>query len=252
MNVKTNFNKNYSKIFVKDVLDAIKTYKMLEPNQKVCVALSGGKDSVTLLYILWFISQYSWLKLQLSALHVKMADYDTTVLKEFCKELAVPYYETDLFLTEETLSKDTCYICSRLKRGAMSRFLEEKEISKVAYGHHADDVAETFFMNMIKHKRLGSFSPKVDFEKYYINIIRPMIYLEEEIIANLHKNIGLPTFNYTCPYEDSNIRGDFKTSLQQMNKVFKTSHFSRTVVKSLENIDWNNVWEDLSDPGERV
>ncbi|MDO9578692.1 MAG: tRNA 2-thiocytidine biosynthesis TtcA family protein [Candidatus Cloacimonadales bacterium] len=245
MTIKTEFNKNFRKWFVNDVLYAIKIYKMFEPNEKICVALSGGKDSIALLYILWFINQYSWLKFQLSALHVKTAEYDTSILQEFCEELKVPYYETQLFLTEKSLSKYACYICSRLKRGAMSRFLQDKKIQKVAYGHHADDAAETFFMNMIKHKRLGSFSPKVDFEKYYINIIRPMIYLEEETIIKLHKKVGLPVLDYQCPHEDKNIRSDFKESLQQMNKIFHTRHFSRAVVKSLENIDWKNIWEDL-------
>ena len=245
MNLNTNFNKNYGKRFLNDVLHAIKTYRMFEPKEKVCVALSGGKDSITLLYILWFINKYSWLKFQLFALHVKTSEYDTSVLQNLCKELNIPYFETQLFLTEETLSKDTCYICSRLKRAAMSSFLKAKEIQKVAYGHHADDAAETFFMNMIKHKRLGSFSPKVDFEKYYINIIRPMIYLEEATIIDLHKEIGLPILDHKCPYENKNIRSDFKVSLQQMNDVFNTNHFSRTLVKSLENIDWKNVWEDL-------
>ncbi len=247
MNIKTDFNKNYSNWFLNDVLHAIKTYKMFEPNEKVCVALSGGKDSITLLYILWFINKYSWLKFELYALHVKMAEYDNSVLKELCDALSVPYFETPLFLTEKTLSKDTCYICSRLKRGAMSRFLQEKEIQIVAYGHHADDATETFFMNMIKHKRLGSFSPKVDFEKYYINIIRPIIYLEEETIIKLHKKVGLPTLDYQCPHEDKNIRSDFKISVQKMNGVFNTKYFSRIVVESLENIDWKNVWENLKE-----
>ena len=245
MNIKKDFNKNYGQWFVNDVLHAIKTYKMFQPNEKVCVALSGGKDSITLLYILWFINQYSWLKLQLSALHVKTAEYNTSVLQDLCKSLSVSYYETQLFLTEKTLSKDTCYICSRLKRGAMSRFLQEKEIPIVAYGHHADDAAETFFMNMIKHKRLGSFSPKVDFEKYYINIIRPMIYLEEATIIKLHKKAGLPVLDYQCLHEDKNIRSEFKENVQKMQQVFGTKHFSRIVVESLENIDWKNVWEDL-------
>jgi len=245
MNLNTNFNKNYGKKFVNDVLHAIKTYDMFQSNDKVCVALSGGKDSITLLYILRFINKYSWLKFQLSALHVKTSEYDTSDLRDVCDQLDVPFYETQLFLTDETLSKDTCYICSRLKRSAMSSFLKEKKIQKVAYGHHADDAAETFFMNMIEHKRLGSFSPKVDFEKYYINIIRPMIYLEEATIIALHKKIGLPILDHKCPHEDKNIRSDYKTSVQQMNNVFNTKQFSRTLVRSLENIDWNNVWEDL-------
>ena len=245
MEIDKSFNKNYGQWFVNDVLHAIKTYKMFQPNDKVCVALSGGKDSITLLYILWFINQYSWLKFQLSALHVKTAEYDTSVLEELCRNLGVPYFETQLYLTEKTLSKDTCYICSRLKRGAMSKFLQEKEISIVAYGHHADDAAETFFMNMIKHKRLGSFSPKVDFEKYYIDIVRPMIYLEEDLITVLHKKASLPILSYECPYADENIRREFKEHVQKMRRIFGARHFSRIVVESLENIDWKNVWEDL-------
>lgn len=245
MEIDTNFNKNYGQWFVNDVLHAIKTYKMFQPQEKVCVALSGGKDSITLLYILWFINRYSWLKFQLSALHVKTANYDTSVLRKLCDALSVPYFETQLFLTEKTLSKDTCYICSRLKRGAMSRFLQEKKIKTVAYGHHADDAAETFFMNMIKHKRLGSFSPKVEFEKYYINIIRPMIYLEENLITTLHKKAGLPLLDYECPHADNNIRSEFKENVQQLQQIFGVKHFSRILVESLENIDWKNVWQDL-------
>lgn len=242
MHIRQDFQKNYHKWFVKDVLRAIKNYSLIEPGESVCVALSGGKDSITLLFILDYINRFSHLQFDLSAAHIKTADYDTNMLRQLCDTLGVRYMEDRLIFAREPPQKNVCYLCARLKRGALSELLKRNNIRKIAYGHHADDVAETFFMNIIQNRKLGSFSPRVKFRNNPMVIIRPMIYLEETVIQSVHRYIGLPVMNYTCWYADRNIRKEYKQSIAQLNALFHTSEFARKLVNALENIDFTNIW----------
>lgn len=244
MDIKIGFNKNYNKWFLKDVLRAIKKYSLIENGERVCVALSGGKDSITLTYILSYINRYSYLKFDLSAVHIKTDDYDTSVLKQFCETLEIEYLEDRLVLERETPDKNICYLCARLKRGAIAKLLERHAIGKVAYGHHADDVAETFFMNILQNQKLGSFSPRVEVSESPMVIIRPLICLEEAVISRLHRHVGLPAFAWKCRYAEKNLRSQYKQSIAQLNNVFHTSGFARKVVESLENIDFTNIWSE--------
>ncbi len=245
MKINTGFNKNFGKWFVNDVLRAIDKYSMINSNDKICVAVSGGKDSVTLLYILKYINQYSHLDFSLSALHVKTADYDMGVLQQYCESLDIEYHEEELNLGEIEQEKNICYMCARLKRGAISESLKKQSLNKIAYGHHADDVAETLFMNIVQNKKLGSFSPKVAFVNNPMVMIRPMIYLEESLVRKIHTYLLLPLLDYNCPHIDKNLRNDFKKGVARMNALFHTSNFARKVVDSLENVDQTNVWSDL-------
>ena len=242
MKIKTDFNKNFGKWFVNDVLKAIRNYNLIALDEKVCVAISGGKDSITLLYILWFINRYSHFKFDISAVHIKTYDYNTDVLHYLCEELTIPYFEDKLIQKQTTPKTKRCSICSHLKHGGISKLLENHCIQKVAYGHHADDVAETFFMNIVKNRKLGSFSPKVEVTDYPVTMIRPMIYLEETQIKRIHEFVGLPILSYNCPYEKDNIRVKFKHYILKMNSLFRTKNFSKKLVESLENIDYTNIW----------
>ena len=245
MDIKKRYDKCYGKWFVTDVLRAITTYDLIRDRERICVALSGGKDSITLLYILWYLSAYSHLRFDLCALHIRTDEYDTSVLEALCEELDITYLEGSLSLAEPSPSKSICYVCSRLKRGAISDMLKEQGIRKIAYGHHADDVAETFFMNIVENKKLGSFSPRVEYDNNDMVIIRPMVYLEEQLITRIHRHAGLPVLDYRCPYETKNIRKDFKKALRELDSLFDTQGFSRQLVSALENVDFTNIWENL-------
>lgn len=123
--VDLQYNKNHAKWFVTPALRAIHTYGLIQEGDQVCVGLSGGKDSVTLLYILSYLRRYSHLKYDLSAIHVRTsADYDTTLLRDYCDTLETPYIETALDVPGEVATEKVCSICARLKRGAAARALE--------------------------------------------------------------------------------------------------------------------------------
>ncbi len=245
MEIKKNYNGNHGKWFVSDVLNAALKYTMMEKGERVCVALSGGKDSITLLYILYYINRYTYLKLDLTALHIKTADYETDILRSLCGELEIPYLEGGIRYGEKDAGDKRCYLCTRLKRGAISEILKENGIRKVAYGHHADDVAETFLMNIIHNRKLGSFSPKVGYRDNPMEIIRPMIYLTEKTIIRIHQYTGLPLLNYKCPHEEHNVRKEIKAAAGRLDGLFNTEGFNRKVVDALENIDTTNIWSDL-------
>ena len=239
------FQKNYQKWFGKDVLRAIKRYGLIETGEKVCVALSGGKDSMTLLFILQYLRRFSYLDFDLSAVHIKIGEYETEVLKAVCERFEIPYLEDRLRLGQHAPEKSICYLCARLKRGAISNVLRQYGIQKAAYGHHADDVAETFLMNLVQNRKLGSFSPKVECANNPMILIRPMIYLEEATIQRIHWHVGLPVLDAPCPYVHENIRWQYKQSIQQLNAIFRTNAFSKHVVAALENLDETNIWSHL-------
>jgi tRNA(Ile)-lysidine synthase TilS/MesJ len=215
---------------------------MIDDGEHICVALSGGKDSATLAYILTYLARFSHLNFSLSALHIKTGEYDTGILKALSDRLDIQYLEDRITPQPADAEQSLCYTCSRLKRGAMSRLLAQQGIRKIAYGHHADDVAETFLMNMVQNRKLGSFSPKVEVPESDMVIIRPMVYLQEVTIQRIHKLLNLPVLNWHCPHAETNIRDHYKQAVSQLGNLFHTSDFSRKLVDSLENIDTTNFW----------
>ena len=230
------FDKNFGKWFINDVLRAIRKYELINENEKIAVALSGGKDSTTLLYILAYLKKFSNLSFSLSAAHIKIADYNTSKLRDFCRDLNVSYYEEKLNSDIEN-SIENCYICSRLKRGALSSLLSKYEIFKEAYGHHATDIAETFLMNIVENKKLAALTPKVEISESPMMIIRPMIYLEEDKISQIHSHLNLPYFDITCPYKTKTGRDTYKRIIQDINQTQPDMKFSKKIIETLERSD---------------
>jgi tRNA(Ile)-lysidine synthase TilS/MesJ len=237
------YNRNFGTWFVNDVLRAIKRYGLIEQDDSIAVAVSGGKDSTVLLSIMAYLSRYSSLKFTVTAAHVKTADYDTRILRDLCDELSIPYRETTLKRPPDGRVRNHCYVCARLKRGALHELLSIHGIKKIALGHHATDVAETFLMNITEHKKLGSFCPRVEADKTGLTLIRPLVYLDEATIIRIHRHFGLPLLPYACPYAEKNKRSIFKHRLKAMESVFEVKDLSRRIVASLENVDSSNSWK---------
>jgi len=217
----------------KNVLKAIRRYGLIEKGEKVCVALSGGKDSAALLFILDYLRRQGPLELELSAAHVRTAGYGTGVLRAYCGALGVPYFETALERMPDRRVKNHCYLCARLKRGALSALLAKQGIKKAAFGHHATDAAETFLMNLVGHNRLGSFCPRVETGAGPM-IIRPLIYLEEATIIRLHRREKLPLLDYSCPFADKNLRSEYKKHLIAIEKQLGVKKLALKIVTALE------------------
>lgn len=224
---------------------------MISPGQRIAVALSGGKDSTALLWMLAYVNRYSYLHFDLAGMHVRTDDYDTSPLAGLCRDLELPYYEASLEPTREAPDKNICYLCARLKRGALSDLLKRHGMQTIAYGHHATDAAETFFMNIIESGKLGSFSPRVGFDDNAMVMIRPMIYLTEKTVAAIHAHAGLPVLAGRCPYETRNVRAVYKDRIRRLDDIFNVDHFDRKLVAALENPDRSNDWPAVAASDER-
>lgn len=243
MQIPLSFNRNFGKRFANDVMAAIKNFGLFDNGEKVCVALSGGKDSTTLVYILAYLNKFSPVKCELHAAHVKTDSYDTNILKEFCDSLGAAYLEAELEQKAVSRVKNHCYLCGRLKRGALAKLCAENGIRTLAFGHHADDAAETFLMNLFERGRLGSFCPKVEVGPDTPVLIRPMIYLEEATVRRIHAHAKLPLLDYACPFAPHDLRAEYKKHLSTIQKEIGMSGLAKKIVRALEHGEEMDRWE---------
>lgn len=237
------YNESFSHKYIKPLIKAIKKYGMINNGDKVAVALSGGKDSISLLYLLNWLNKYSYLKFNLSAIHIETYRIgETEILRDLCSNLGVPIFIETIKQEKDIPVNSVCSICAHLKRGAMHNICLREDIVSLAFGHHATDAAETLLMNMLVNKKLGSFCPLVRVPDSATKIIRPMIYLTEQEIINLHKAKELPIATAPCPYEAKNIRAEFKRVIPQIEKTLSIESAAKNIVSALENIDTNNLY----------
>jgi tRNA(Ile)-lysidine synthase TilS/MesJ len=245
MDIQKEQNASFGKWFLSDVIRAIETYSLIEKGEEICVALSGGRDSTVLTYILWYLRRYSHLDFGLRALHVKTDEYDTSVLERFCAELGIEYGEARLRVDLRSYPRYPCSLCAAFKRGAMVESLAGTGVQKVAFGHNADDVAETLLMNIVHNRRLGSFTPRVEIPEGGMVIVRPMIYLDGPLVRRLHTHLGLPVLHHVCPYGEQGARNAVRATIARMEEQLDMKEFSRCVVGALENVDPSLAWKQV-------
>ncbi|HBL77441.1 MAG TPA: tRNA 2-thiocytidine(32) synthetase TtcA [Prolixibacteraceae bacterium] len=181
-------NTTYARLFRKihhRVGKAIHEYQLISEGDTIAIGLSGGKDSLSLLDILSGRIKYSGVNFQLAAIHVNITSIpylvDIGYLKQFCEEREVPFYliEADLPETEND-RRNTCFVCSWNRRKILFREIQKMGFSKLALGHHKDDAVETLLMNMAFQGSISSMPPKLKLFGEKIEIIRPLITLNNE------------------------------------------------------------------------
>ncbi|WP_084050762.1 tRNA 2-thiocytidine(32) synthetase TtcA [Deinococcus hopiensis] len=184
---------------VKGAAQAITDYRMIEEGDRVMVCLSGGKDSYTLLDILLHLQKRAPIQFEVVAVNLDQGQpgFPTHVLPEYLSTLGVPFQ----ILTEDTYSivkektpegKTTCALCSRLRRGILYSHAREIGATKIALGHHRDDILETLFLNMFFGARLKAMPPKLQSDDGTNVVIRPLAYLAERDIERYAAAKGFP------------------------------------------------------------
>lgn len=240
------FEKKFNRLFLNDVRRAIDNFHMINPNDKVAVALSGGKDSIFTLFCLKLI-QLTYIKdFELYGIHIGMGfeDMDMTPLINFCSEnniqLIIENTNIAQVIFNDRKEKNPCSLCSRLRRGALSRVAKANDINKIALGHNSDDVVETLMMNVLKVGKLGTFHPNIYRKNINLTMIRPLIYIREDLIEKLTLRYNLPIIKSTCPEDKKTTREDMKKLLISLEAIYPDAQ--EKIIKSLSNVENDNLW----------
>ncbi len=207
---------------------AIGDYGMIEAGDRVMVCLSGGKDSYTLLDLLLSLQRSAPIPFELLAVNLdqKQPGFPAEVLPGYLTGLGVPFriIEQNTYAVVKRIipeGQTLCGLCSRLRRGALYRFAAENGITKVALGHHRDDIVETLFLNMFFGGRLKAMPPKLLSEDRRHIVIRPLAYVPERLIARYAAAREFPIIPCTlCGSQDKLQRVVVKQMLQQWERDF--------------------------------
>lgn len=206
------------------VRKALEDYNMIEDGDHIAVGISGGKDSLTLLYALSGLRRFYPKTFSLSAISVDLGfdDMDFSNVRDLCEQLQVPFYlvntQISRIIFESRQETNPCSLCAKMRKGALNDKALDLGCNKIAYAHHKDDVVETFLMSQIYEGRLHTFSPVTYLDKTKLTLIRPMIYLQEaDVIGFMHK-YDLPVVKNSCPADGNTRREYIKQLLASINR----------------------------------
>ena len=212
----------------RQVGQAIADYNMIEDGDRIMVCLSGGKDSYTLLDILRQLQAKAPVHFELVAVHLdqKQPDYDATILPDYLGAIGMPFQiiEQDTYSVVKRVvpdGKTMCGLCSRLRRGALYAHAERAGFTRLALGHHRDDIVETLFLNMFHHSTLKAMPPKLQSDDGKHVVIRPLAYCKESDIAEYAALRAFPIMPCNlCGSQETLQRKAVKQMLQDWERRF--------------------------------
>lgn len=201
------------------VRQGIEKYNMIEDGDKVALGISGGKDSLSLLYALSGLRNFYPQKFELVAITVDLGyeGFDLTKIQELCKKLDVEYH---IIKTEinKVIEKEGCSLCAKMRRGALHNMAMELGCNKIAYAHNMDDMVETMMLSLIYEGRFATFYPVTYLDDTKLSIIRPFIMVTQAEAIGFMNKYELPVATNPCPFDKTSERSYVRDLLKQMNQ----------------------------------
>ena len=231
---------------------AIEDYSLIDDNDNILIAVSGGKDSLTLLTVLKYLQKRAPIKFNLIATYIKT---ELTKNKKIIKTLTdifqkmeIEYRISETKVLDEN-NKTNCFWCSWNKRKVLFELADELGCNKIALGHHKDDIVETILMNMIYKGEISTMNPRQEMFRARLTIIRPLCYVEEEMIEDFSKEQDFPKNLHKCPYAKDTKRKYIKDLIAKTAKQVPTTNIKTNIFNSLARIkeDYIDLKQDNAD-----
>lgn len=202
---------------------ALQEYEMIEDGDKICVGVSGGKDSLALLKSLHGIKRFYPKKYELYAISVDLGfgiqNFDK--ITDYCNEMEIPLYivKTEIgdIVFKDRKEKSPCSLCAKMRKGALNEKAKELGCNKIAYAHHKDDIIETLMLSLIFESRIHTFSPVTYLDRMQLTLIRPLMYVNERDVIGFANKYELPVAKNPCPADGYTKRQYVKELLSKMN-----------------------------------
>ena len=221
-------------------------FHMIEAGDRVAVGVSGGKDSLLLLYALSLYRKFCKVPYELTAMTLTMGlePFDLSGVRALCDQLEVPYIvkETEIgkVIFEERKEKNPCSLCAKMRRGALNELCQEHGFNKVALGHHRDDAIETLLLSLFYEGRLHTFHPVTYLSRSNITQIRPLVYLPEKHIIHMARVLELPVVKSPCPANGYTKRQEMKELLTMLSK--QIPNVRELMLSALQNEAQYGLW----------
>jgi tRNA(Ile)-lysidine synthetase-like protein len=205
----------------KRIAETSGVFKLIDENDNILAAISGGIDSLVMLHSLADMKKRAPFHFRIEAVHVSVEqisrEVDKSSIETLCRQLEIPFHAISTRIDDEGhQQKGICFLCSWYRRKALFQYANAQHITKIAFGHHLDDVLETLLMNMTNHGRLSTIPPKVQMRKGSYALIRPLTMLTKQEVMLYAETAGLTSFEKPCPFENTNKRSGFGQILAQL------------------------------------
>lgn len=199
-------------------------YHMIQPGDKIALGLSGGKDSLTMLYAMQALKRFYPNPFEIHAVTVDLGfdNLDLGRIEELCRSLDVPYTIVKTQIAEivfnRRMESNPCALCAKMRKGALNDAIKEAGCNKVAYAHHRDDAVETMMLSLLYEGRLHTFLPVTYLDRMDLTVIRPLIYMKEADVIGFTRKNQLPVVKSPCPADGYTRREYVKQLLHQLNQ----------------------------------
>ena len=202
---------------------AVDTFNLIESGDKIAVGISGGKDSLTLLYALNGLKRFYPNSFTIEAITVDLGHpgFDLIQIKALCSELNVPYtiVQTEIaqIIFNERKEPNPCSLCAKMRKGALNDAAKKAGCNKIAYAHHKDDFVETMLMSMIYQGQFYAFPPVTHLDRTDLTVIRPLMLVSEADVKGFRNKYQLPVCKNPCPMDGHTNREAIKNLIRSIN-----------------------------------
>ena len=212
-------------------------YNAIRAGDKICVGVSGGKDSMVLLHVLSAVRDYISVPFDLHAVTVSLGfeGFDTSPISRMCEELDIPFTVIDTeigkIVFDAREEENPCSLCANMRRGALNNAAADLGCNKVALGHNRDDLLETYLLALFYEGRMHTFSPITYLSKKGLEVIRPLAFSYSKDVRYYRNTHGIPVVENPCPADKNSKRKEIRELIKNLSQ--ENPHFKSNVIGAI-------------------